>query len=335
MTPLLNVIGVSKRFPIRGAKQFVHAVDDVSFTIAAGECVGLVGESGCGKSTLVKLLCRLADPTEGHIAFNGEYIDSIPAARFATVPERREIQMVFQDPTDSLNPRFTAFDIIADPLRRLVHLKENDVLRLRVHELADLVGFPRELLGRFPHQLSGGQQQRLGIARAIAPNPKLLILDEPTSALDVSVQAVILHLLAELREKFAIAYLFVSHDLNLVQLMSDRLLVMYLGKIVEAGDSETIFRAPRHPYTRALISAIPVMEPHTHKQRIRLIGEPRSPIDPPPDMCRFYGRCPDGYERCGREMPQLKALAPAHEAACHLVEGQAATASTEPVHGAM
>jgi oligopeptide/dipeptide ABC transporter ATP-binding protein len=335
MTPLLSVINVSKRFPIRGTKQFVHAVDDVSFSIAAGECVGLVGESGCGKSTLVKLLCRLSDPSEGRIAFNGEYIDDIPAAHFATVPERREIQMVFQDPTDSLNPRFTAFDIVADPLRRLAHLKKNDALRLRVHELADLVGFPRELLGRFPHQLSGGQQQRLGIARAIAPNPKLLILDEPTSALDVSVQAVILHLLADLREKFAIAYLFVSHDLNLVRLMSDRLLVMYLGKIVEAGDSETIFRAPCHPYTRALISAIPVMDPNTHKQRIRLVGEPRSPIDPPPDMCRFFGRCPDGYERCTREMPRLKAFAPAHEVACHLVDGEAAAAPIEQSREAM
>jgi oligopeptide/dipeptide ABC transporter ATP-binding protein len=316
-TPLVQVRDLSKRFPVRGTRQSLHAVDGVSFAIERGECVGLVGESGCGKSTLVRLLTRLLDPTEGRILFEGRDIGAIPARRFAGAPERARIQMVFQDPADSLNPRFTAFDTIAEPLRRLARIAGRET-RQRVEDVADLVGLPRELLGRFPHQLSGGQQQRVGIARAIAITPTLLVLDEPTSALDVSVQAVILHLLADLRRRLGMTYLFVSHDLNLIRLLSDRVLVMYLGRIVEAGPVDAIFTRPRHPYTRALVSAIPVLEPDGRRARIRLEGEPRSSIDPSPTVCRFHGRCPEGFDRCTQEMPQLRPASPGHTVACHL-----------------
>jgi peptide/nickel transport system ATP-binding protein len=311
------VDGLSKRFPLRHAAGAVHAVDDVSFAIAPGECVGLVGESGCGKSTLVKLIARLLDPTGGRIRFAGADISAVPAARFAASPWRSQIQMVFQDPADSLNPRATAFDAIAEPLRRLGERRARRAVGARVEELADLCGLPRELLGRFPHQLSGGQQQRVGIARAIALSPRLLVLDEPTSALDVSVQAVILHLLADLRERLAMTYLFVSHDLNLVRLFSDRVIVMYLGRVAELGPADQVFERPRHPYTRALLSAVPLPEPGARRPRIALAGEPRSPVDPPPHVCRFHGRCPEGFARCEREMPLPHPVGEGHEAACH------------------
>ena len=317
---LIEARGLQKRFPVRGTRQWLHAVDDVSFSIAPGECVGLVGESGCGKSTLVRLLARLLDPTGGQILFDGADVGAVPTRRFAGRPERAKIQMVFQDPADSLNPRFTAFDTIGEPLRRLGHLSNRAARRRRIEEVAELVGLPRELLGRFPHQLSGGQQQRVGIARAIAVHPSLLILDEPTSALDVSVQAVILHLLADLRRRLGMAYLFVSHDLNLVRLLSDRVLVMYLGRVVESGPVAEVFDRPRHPYTRALISAIPALDPGARRARIRLGGEPRSPIDPPAHVCRFHGRCPEGFERCEREMPALRPVGRDHVAACHVIE---------------
>ncbi len=329
MTPLLEVTGLSKRFPLRHSTSAVHAVDDVSFSIAPGECVGLVGESGCGKSTLVRLITRLLDPTTGRIRFAGEDIAAIPAGRFAASPWRAQIQMVFQDPTDSLNPRSTAFDTIAEPLRRLGQTHERRAVSARVGELADLCGLPRELLGRFPHQLSGGQQQRVGIARAIALSPRLLVLDEPTSALDVSVQAVVLHLLADLRERLAMTYLFVSHDLNLVRLFSDRVMVMYLGRVVELGPADRVFDEPRHPYTRALLSAVPMADPAMRRSRIALAGEPRSPVDPSPHVCRFYGRCPAGFARCEREMPPLRAVADGHEAACHLLDAAGAPADVE------
>jgi oligopeptide/dipeptide ABC transporter ATP-binding protein len=315
---LLDVRALTKRFPARGTTSSVHAVDDVSFTIAAGESVGLVGESGCGKSTLVKLIARLIDLSDGRIFFEGHDVGRTPAVRFATTLARARIQMVFQDPADSLNPRFTAFDVIADPLRRLGGLDGRDAVRHRVEEVAELVGLPHALLGRYPHQLSGGQQQRVGIGRAVALNPALLILDEPTSALDVSVQAVILHLLADLRARLGMAYLFVSHDLNVVRMVTERVLVMYLGKIVETGPSDAIFDRPVHPYTRALVSAVPVLDAADRRERIRLTGEPRSPIDPSPTVCRFFGRCPDGFERCEREMPVLAAIGADHAAACHL-----------------
>jgi peptide/nickel transport system ATP-binding protein len=318
-TAILDVRALTKRFPVRGGGHWLHAVDDVSFTIERGESVGLVGESGCGKSTLVRLITRLLDPTDGRIIFDGREIGTTPPARFTHTPTRRLIQMVFQDPADSLNPRFTAFHTIAEPLRRLAPPEARAGLARHVEELADLVGLPRELLGRYPHQLSGGQQQRVGIARAVALRPSLLVLDEPTSALDVSVQAVILHVLADLRERLGMSYLFVSHDLNLVRLLTDRVLVMYLGKIVESGPSEGVFDRPVHPYTRALMSAAPALDPGGRRARIPIVGEPRSPIDPSPTVCRFYGRCPEGLEVCTRQMPVLRpGLHPDHVAACHL-----------------
>jgi ABC-type glutathione transport system ATPase component len=239
----------------------VRAVDGVSFDILPGECVGLVGESGSGKSTLVRVLTRLLDPTSGTIRFNGQDIGAIPARRFARTPERARLQMVFQDPTDSLNPRFTAFAAIAEPLRCLGQIRQRVQMRQRVQALAELVGLPLELLDRFPHQLSGGQKARVGIARAIALQPALLVLDEPTSALDVSVQAVILRLLATLQQRLGMSYLFISHDLNVVRLLSDRVLVMYRGAIVESGPAEAVFTTPEHTYTRALLAALPTVEP--------------------------------------------------------------------------
>ena len=328
MSPaLLDIRALTKHFPVRGTEHAVHAVDDVSFAIAPGESVGLVGESGCGKSTLVKLIARLLDPTDGRIYFEGKDVGAVAAERFARAPARARIQMVFQDPADSLNPRFTAFDAIADPLRRLGTDADRAALRHRVESVAELVGLPHALLGRYPHQLSGGQQQRVGIGRAVALRPSLLILDEPTSALDVSVQAVILHLLADLRERLGMAYLFVSHDLNVVRMVTERVLVMYLGKIVEAGPADVVFDRPVHPYTRALVSAVPVLDPHNRRERMRLTGEPRSPIDPSPTTCRFFGRCPEGFERCEREMPVLAPAGADHEVACFLPSSAAVRVS--------
>ena len=311
---LLQVESLHRRFAVggrRGAQ--LHAVDDVSLSIAAGESVGLVGESGCGKSTLARLLARLLDPSEGRIVFAGEQLGDLRAARFARTPQRKSIQMVFQDPTDSLNPRFTARETIREPLRLLGGLS-GAAADARVDQVALQVGLPLALLPRFAHQLSGGQKARVGIARALALKPRLLILDEPTAALDVSVQAVVLQLLAQLRQELGLSYLFVSHDLNVVRLLTDRVAVMYLGKIVEIGPSEQVFRAPKHPYTQALVSAIPGQGP-----RIKLGGEVSSPIDPPAHVCRFHGRCPQGVERCAREAPALQRFG-AREVACHFAQ---------------
>jgi oligopeptide/dipeptide ABC transporter ATP-binding protein len=338
MTALLEVQRLTKFFPLGGhglvarmvqaRRRFnggthgtsepalLHAVDDVSISVEAGESVGLVGESGCGKSTLARLIARLIDPTSGTIRFQGRDLVELPARRFARTPERRLIQQVFQDVTGSLNPRFTAAHSIADPLQRLVHLR-GAALWTRVGELADLVNLPRELLERYAHQLSGGQKARVGIARALAANPRLLILDEPTSALDVSVQAVILKLLADLRRQLGMSFLFISHDLNVVRLMCDRVLVMYLGKIIEAGPAGQVFEQPQHPYTQALVSAIPTIETRARQGRLRLDGEPVSPIDPDPHMCRFYGRCPRQTYRCRIEMPHLTPVLEAQLTACH------------------
>jgi oligopeptide/dipeptide ABC transporter ATP-binding protein len=321
-TPLLQVERVSRRFPVAGRRGAqLHAVDDVSFSIRRGESFGLVGESGCGKSTLVRLLARLLDPSEGRIVFDGADLALRPAARFAREPQRARIQMVFQDPTDSLNPRFTARDTIAEPCRLLAGMGAAEA-QARVDEVAAQVGLPAELLSRFPHQLSGGQKARVGIARALAPRPQLLILDEPTAALDVSVQAVVLQLLDRLRRELGLTTLFVSHDLNVVRLLTDRVAVMYLGKIVEIGESSTVFQHPAHPYTQALLSSIP-----GHGPRIRLTGEVSSPIDPPPQVCRFASRCPAVHDRCQREAPALRPAPalPVHLAACHLAHGAPVT----------
>ncbi|MBN9508955.1 MAG: ATP-binding cassette domain-containing protein [Alphaproteobacteria bacterium] len=316
--PLLEARGLSKHYPVgnRRRRAMLHAVDEVDLVIGRGECVGLVGESGCGKSTLVRLLARLIDPTAGTIVLDGADTTAVSQSRFVGMPDRARIQVVFQDPTESLNPAFRVFKAIADPLLQLLGLRDRPKLAARVHRAADLVGLPRELLTRYPHQLSGGQRARVGIARAIAVEPSLLILDEPTSALDVSVQAVILHLLADLRAALGMSYLFVSHDLNVVRLLCSRIVVMYLGRVVETAPTDVLFTAPRHPYTQALISAIP--DPARRgEQRPRLDGSPRSPVDPDPKTCRFHGRCPIGTDRCTGAMPALRPFGEAHFTACH------------------
>ena len=336
MTPLLDVRGLRKLYPIRSGRKrgLLHAVDNIDLVIGAGESVGLVGESGCGTSTVVRLISRLIDPTEGSIMLDGKEIGQIDTKRFGTMPERAQVQVVFQDPTESLNPQFRAFDSIADPLRRLLKVTTPQDVALRVGEAADLVGLPRELLARYPHQLSGGQKARVGIARAIVVRPKLLILDEPTSALDVSVQAVILHLLADLRQRLGMSYLFVSHDLNVVRLVCSRVVVMYLGRVIESAPTDAIFQHPAHPYTQALIDSIPKGFGAIRTGERRLAGELQSPVDPSPTMCRFYGRCPVGVERCAVEMPLLRPMGPeasptAHLAACHLARPELADETLE------
>lgn len=315
---LLEVESLHRRFAVAGKRGAqLHAVDDVSFVLPRGQSLGLVGESGCGKSTLVRLLARLLDVSSGRIVFNGQDLAATPATRFARAPQRAAIQMVFQDPNDSLNPRFTAREAIAEPLQLLGDagvLLSGQALVDRVDEVATQVGLPLALLSRFPHQLSGGQKARVGIARALTVRPSLLILDEPTAALDVSVQAVVLQLLDRLRRELNLSCLFVSHDLNVVRLLTEQVAVMYLGKIVEIGPSEAVFRTPKHPYTQALISAIPGQGP-----RIRLTGEVSSPIDPPPQACRFHGRCPRGEERCGREAPPVRLIG-GQRVACHFAD---------------
>ena len=301
--PLLEVVGLTKRFALGNGRRAprLHAVDDVSLRLAPGEAIGLVGESGCGKSTLARLIARLIDPTEGAIVFEGRDIASTPVRTFSVSPQRARIQLVFQDATDSLDPRQTAREAIAEPAVRL-NLPGDPHERAR--RVAEEVGLPVELLDRYPHQLSGGQRARVGIARALVPEPTLLILDEPTAALDVSVQAVVLQLLARLRRERGLAWIFVSHDLNVVRLLCDRVLVMYLGRLVEEGPAERVFNAPVHPYTRALVSAIP----GSGRVPIPLVGEVRSPVDPDPHACRFHGRCPVGDEACGRSLPELAAV---------------------------
>ena len=323
---LLDCVDLRKHFPVGGGSWFpaaggrraamLHAVDDVSFSIGRGESVGLVGESGCGKSTLVRLITRMLDVTSGDIVFDGRNIGYIPARLFPQSPFRPKIQMVFQDPTDSLNPRHTAFDTIAEPLKRLARVTNGDELARRVMDAADKVGLPPELLPRYPHQLSGGQKARVGIARAVSMSPALLVLDEPTAALDVSVQATILKLLADLKQRLGMSYLFVSHDLNVVRMLCDRVIVMYLGRIVEQGATESLFKSPAHPYTRALVKAIPVICGRPDEREV-LAGEPQSPINPDPKVCRFFGRCPQQRDRCRREEPRLREIDAGHEAACH------------------
>ena len=332
VTTLLDVNDLVKTFPVAGLgarsgsgwrpwlgarKSHLTAVDEVSVRIEEREAVGLVGESGCGKSTLVRLVTRLIDPISGTIRFAGADITQVTAKTFSASTYRARLQMVFQDPGDSLNPRFTAFEAIANPVRRLGSARDRRSVATAVEQAADRVGLARELLGRFPHQLSGGQQARVGIARGIVLEPQLLVLDEPTSSLDASVQAVVLALLARLRRELGLTYLFVSHDLNVVRLMCDRVLVMYLGQIVESGPAETVFSAPGHPYTLALLSAIPEIDPHARVQKLRLEGEPMSPIDIGRHSCRFVGRCPRAAARCHNEMPTLKSDGSGHAVACH------------------
>ncbi len=309
--PLLEVDRVVKRFPVGSG--YLHAVDEVSFTIGRGESVGLVGESGCGKSTLAKLVTRLADPDDGAIRYNGTDIGATTLRAFARDPTRARIQTVFQDATDSLNPRRTVGDAIAEPLLLLCAMHDRVARRARVEELADQVALPRPCLDRYPHQLSGGQRARVGIARALASRPSLIVLDEPTAALDVSVQAVVLKLLDRLRRDLGVSYLFVSHDLHVVKLLCSRVLVMYLGVIVEAGPVAELFARPQHPYTRALLSASPGAPAG---DRITLQGQASSPVDPNPHACRLVGRCPYQKPRCATEIPRLRSEGES-TVACH------------------
>jgi len=319
MSVLLQVRDLRKHYPVRKgllgrAVAKVHAVDGISFSIAAGETLGLVGESGCGKSTAGKTILRLVDPTAGTIEWRGQRIDAL--GRAAMRPFRRELQAVFQDPYSSLNPRLRAADIVAEPLRNYARLGAPAV-REKVAWLFDKVGLRADQMVKYPHEFSGGQRQRLGIARALALQPKLIVCDEPVSALDVSVQAQVINLLGDLQAEFGMSYLFVAHDLAVVEHISHRVAVMYLGKIVELTDKQTLFRDPQHPYTEALLSAVPVPEPGAKRKRIILQGDVPSPITPPPG-CRFHTRCPYAEERCRREEPAMKEVRPGHLVACHL-----------------
>jgi oligopeptide/dipeptide ABC transporter ATP-binding protein len=327
--PLLSVRGLVKHFPVKkGLLQRtvgqVHAVDGISFDIAEGETLGLVGESGCGKSTAGKTILKLIDPTSGEVRIRGERIDAL--SRREMRPWRRQLQVVFQDPYSSLNPRLRIRDIIGEPLVNygISGGPERDE---RVTELALKVGLRVEALDRFPHEFSGGQRQRIGIARALALNPSLIICDEPVSALDVSVQAQVINLLGDLQREFGLSYLFVAHDLAVVEHISHRIAVMYLGKIVEIADKHALFTRPQHPYTEALLSAVPVPDPEAAKKRIILKGDVPSPINPP-SGCRFHTRCPYAFERCSKEEPAMREILPGHHVACHLRDVQA-TAFTE------
>jgi oligopeptide/dipeptide ABC transporter ATP-binding protein len=321
---LLEVMDLAKRFPVKTpqGKGLLHAVDGVTFRIEAGETVGLVGESGCGKSTLVRLLTRTLAVSDGQIRFLGADLALVDPNRMPEHKSRREVQMVFQDAHDSLNPRYTAFDTIAEPLRLLAGVRDAEELRRQVEEIARLTGLPHELLSRFPHQLSGGQKARVGIARAAVLRPRLLVLDEPTAALDVSVQVVILQLLADLKRELGMSFLFVSHDLNVVRLLCDRVLVMYLGRIVESGPAADVFAHPRHPYTRALIASIPGTGRNAREHL--LPGEPQSPIQmsgaTASQRCSFMGRCPHGAATCESTVPPLREVTPQRAAACHFIE---------------
>ena len=316
---LLEARGLAKRFPVRkgafgGVSGEVRAVDGVSLAIGERETLGLVGESGCGKSTTGKLILGLVEPTAGEVRWRGMRIDHLGAARMR--PVRRELQAVFQDPYASLNPRMRAWQIVAEPIRNFESVPER-ALRERVAALFARVGLRADQMERYPYEFSGGQRQRLGIARALAPNPKLIVCDEPVSALDVSVQAQVLNLLMDLQQDLGLSYLFVAHDLAVVEHISHRVAVMYLGKLVEIAGKRALFDAPKHPYTEALLSAVPVPDPKLRRKRIILRGDVPSPMNPP-SGCRFHTRCPYAEERCRREEPAAKEVQPGHWVACHL-----------------
>ncbi len=319
---LLEVKNLKKYFPVRSGifsrvEAHVRAVDGISFDLAPGETLGLVGESGCGKSTAGRSILRLIEPTSGGIRFKGTDIINLDRESMRKI--RREMQIIFQDPYASLNPRMTVGSIVGEPLtiHKIAKGQERDD---RVADILRRVGLRPEHMRRYPHEFSGGQRQRIGIARALALNPQLIIGDEPVSALDVSIQAQVINLLEDLQEEFGMAYLIIAHDLSVVQHMSDRIAVMYLGKIVELSEADDIVMNPRHPYTEALLSAVPEPDPGVKKQgRIILTGDVPSPVNPP-SGCRFHTRCPYIEDRCVSENPEMRQVAPGHFSACHFSE---------------
>ena len=318
--PVLEVMDLKKHYPLRGGllggvKGYVYAVDGVSFHVNRGETLSIVGESGCGKSTVGKAILRLFDITDGQVVLEGTRIDTMPMGTLRK--RRRQMQVVFQDPFSSLNPRMRVRDILAEPIRNFGLAKDRTALDKRLNELMDTVRLPREAINRWPHEFSGGQRQRIGIARALAADPSLIICDEAVSALDVSVKAQIVNLLGDLQKELGLALLFISHDLAIVEHMTHRVAVMYLGKIVEVAPRRELFAAPKHPYTEALLSAVPVPEPGAARKRIVLKGDVPSPINPP-SGCRFHTRCPYVFDRCRVDEPLLQPTENGHFAACHL-----------------
>jgi peptide/nickel transport system ATP-binding protein/oligopeptide transport system ATP-binding protein len=319
-TPLVEVKKLQKSFSIQkgwfGATKYLKAVDGISFAILKGETFSLVGESGCGKSTTGRLVTRLLKPTDGEVWFNGQNISGLNADQMR--PIRKDMQMVFQDPYASLNPRMKVKDLVAEPL--LIHSKMSTKERDKLaHELLETVGLSSLHAERFAHEFSGGQRQRIGIARALSVRPSLIVADEPVSALDVSIQSQVLNLLQDLQEQYGLTYLFISHDLSVVEHISDRIGVMYLGKLVETADKDTLYDSPLHPYTQALLSSVPVPDPSQKKERIILKGDLPSPVDPPTG-CRFHTRCPSCMEICKQHEPVFREVEPGHQVACHLYD---------------
>ncbi len=322
---LVEVKGLKKHFPIQGGVLsrtvgYVYAVDGVTFDVRKGETMGLVGESGCGKTTVGRCVLRLLEPTEGEILFEGRDVVSLDDEQMRKL--RADMQIVFQDPYASLNPRWTVKDIVAEPLV-VNKVAKGEEMRARVLDLLMKVGLSEDHLNRFPHEFSGGQRQRIGIARALALNPKFVVLDEPTSSLDVSVQAQTLNIIRSLQHDLGLTYLFISHNLSVIKHMSDRIAVMYLGKIVELAPKQDLFRRQLHPYTQALFQAIPEPDPDIQRKRVVLAGDVPSPVNPP-SGCRFHPRCPIAIERCSVEEPELREVEPGHYAACHLAGQQIA-----------
>jgi oligopeptide/dipeptide ABC transporter ATP-binding protein len=322
---LLKVAGLKKYFPFENSDDVVKAFDGVTFDIASGETLGLVGESGCGKSTVGRCVLRLYEPTEGSVEFEGRDILGLSSSELRAL--RREMQIIFQDPYASLNPRLNILSIVSEPLK--IHgVSDARERKERVADLLSKVGLDPLYMHRYPHEFSGGQRQRIGIARALALNPKLIICDEPVSALDVSVQAQVVNLLQDLQQQFGLTYLFISHGLAVVEHISDRVAVMYLGKIVEIADSRDLYENPLMPYTKALLSAIPVPDPKQKRDRIILKGDVPTPINPP-SGCRFRTRCPIAIERCAEVVPELREITPGHFAACIRIDGYDAAPAIE------